>query len=167
MGDMNRPIHSYENWLKAEELKESEKIEPTVAPTTPTEDPDGPEPPSDLTPAEQAAGTEPEVDTDAEPTTSEVPSTEGSEIDQFTQIDQTRRDAITAFKEKQKEYMDIPAETRKNPVSEEDKQKVESIKSELITLNTAMKDAITAYDKFNNEMLGLSDEGDENDTTEP
>lgn len=166
MSDMNSPIHSYENWLKTEELKESEKIEPVIAPTT-LEEPEEVEPPTDLTPAEQVADTEPEVDTDAEPPTSEVPSTEGSEIDQFIQIDQTRRDAITAFKEKQKEYMDIPVETRKNPVSDEDKQKVEEIKTGLITLNTAMKDAISAYDKFNNEMLSLSDDDDENDTTEP
>jgi hypothetical protein len=146
-------IHLYEEWLK-----ESEKVDPVEAP----------EPTSDLTPEEQAAQTSTDA-SDEPPIEAPVTAsteTELPEADQFAQLDSERRAAITAFKEKQKEYMDIPIDTRKNPVTDEDKQKVEGIKAELITLNQSMKDAIAAYDKFNNQMLDISDEGTD-DTVEP
>ena len=50
----------------------------------------------------------------------------------------------------------MPEESRKNPTSDEDKQKVQTLKDELIALNKTMKDAESAFNKFNDEMLGLS-----------
>jgi hypothetical protein len=144
------PIHLYEEWLK-----ESEKVTPEAEPT-------GPEPTADLTPAQQEAGIELEdPNTDAEPTATDVNATQVPEADEFEQIDTARRAAITAFKDKQKEFLEIPLDTRKNPQSDEDRQKVQQLKDELVALNKPMKDAIAAYDKFNNQLLGLSDEDDE------
>jgi hypothetical protein len=148
------PIHLYEEWLK-----ESEKVDPTTPPEV-----EGPEPTADLTPAQQEAGIELEdPNTDAEPSTGDVNATDVPETAEFEQIDSTRRAAIKAFKDKQQEFLAIPIETRKNPQSEEDKQQVKSLMDELIALNKPMKDAIAAYDKFNNQLLGLSDDEEEND----
>ena len=91
----------------------------------------------------------------------DVNATQVPEADEFEQIDTARRAAITAFKDKQKEFLEIPLDTRKNPQSDEDRQKVQQLKDELVALNKPMKDAIAAYDKFNNQLLGLSDEDDE------
>ena len=163
-----KPIHDFQSWLA-----ESEKVDPqapatAAAPATPpppatTPVPDteeeGPEPVADTTPNQE----EVEPDAPEEPGAGEVTDA-GSEIEQFQQLDTVRKDAIRAFKAKQEEFMNIPVETRKNPQTDEDKQKVEGLKSELITLNTAMKDAIKAWEQFNNEMLGVTDE---DETDEP
>jgi hypothetical protein len=101
--------------------------------------------------------TEPEEPTDIDTTSEPV------DISNLQQVDQTRRDAIQAFKDKQKEFLDIPEETRKNPTSDEDKNKIKTIKDELISLNKAMNDAWTEWSKINNQMLGASDD----DSIEP
>jgi hypothetical protein len=142
----------YEEWLK-----ESEKVDPqatpAASPTTP------PAPSADVPPAgdiplevSPEGSTEPTSDSTSEP---------ASEQEEFEQIDTTRRDAIKAFKDKQKEYMEIPIEIRNSPTTDEDKTKVESLKAELQTLNTAMKDAVAAYDAFNDKMLGASSDANE------
>ena len=135
-------VKMYDEWIK-----ESEQVNPVPAP-----------PPAELAaPAETPPAANPPEVSDA----SQVDDTsqiEVSEVDRFDEIDKARKEAIKAFKEKQKEYMAIPIETRKNPVSEEDKQTVEALKSELSTLNQTMKDAVAEYDKFNDEMLGIESE---------
>jgi hypothetical protein len=138
-------VKMYDEWIK-----ESEQVDPT-----------NPAAPPPAAPIEQ-----PVTDTtgvsDAPPT--DVPPVEdasqspASEADRFDEIDKARKEAIKAFKEKQKEYMGIPIETRQNPVSEEDTQKVEELKAELTTLNQTMKDTVAEYDKFNDEMLGITSE---------
>lgn len=160
-----KPIHDFESWLAESEKVDPQQPAPPAAPATPppattptpdTED-EGPEPTADVPPNQD---TEVEDTMPEEPGAGEVTDA-GSEIEQFQQLDTARKDAIRVFKAKQEEFMNIPVETRKNPQTEEDKQKVEGLKSELISLNTAMKDAIKAWEKFNNDMLGVSDETDE------
>lgn len=130
-------IHKYQQWLE-----ESEKIEAGMEPpaTTPTET---------------------QTDASAELPTEE-PSTEiesaDSEIEKFRTLDTARKDAIKAFKVKQEEFLQIPDETRKNPVEETDKERIETLKTELISLNQTMKAAIEAWNSFNSKMLGISDE---------
>ena len=140
-------IHNYSQWIK-----ESEKVEPTNDDL------------ADLTPAQMEASPEPTETSPVEPTD---PGSEDQpeDIDQFQEVDQARRDAIQAFKDKQKEFLDMPAETRKNPTNDEDKAKVQSIKDELISLNTAMKNAWSEWSKLNSKMLGISD--DEETSVEP
>lgn len=136
-----RMIHKYQQWLE-----ESEKIEAgTEAPAaTPTETP-----------------TETPTDSSAELPTEE-PSTEietvASEIEQFRTLDTARKDAIKAFKAKQEEFLQIPDETRKNPIEETDKERIETLKAELVGLNQTMKAAIEAWNSFNSKVLGISDE---------
>ena len=135
-------VKMYDEWIK-----ESEQVNPALA-SPPAE----PAAPAETLPAANP----PEVsDTPPVDDTSQI---EVSEADRFDEIDKARKEAIKAFKEKQKEYMAIPIETRKNPISEEDKQKVEALKAELSTLNQTMKDAVAEYDKFNDEMLGIESE---------
>ena len=144
-------IYNYSQWIK-----ESEKVEPTPeAPMTAGEE-------ADLTPAQMEAPAEPMTTEPEEPTDIDTTS-EPVDISYLQQVDQTRRDAIQAFKDKQKEFLDIPEETRKNPTSDEDKNKIKTIKDELISLNKAMNDAWTEWSKINNQMLGASDD----DSIEP
>lgn len=144
-------IYRYNQWLE-----ESEKVDATApaidAPAAPAADPSATPPP----PAEMDE-TEPKSVEEIDDST---------EIGKFKKLDQARRDAVKAFKEKQKEFLEMPEESRKNPTSDEDKQKVQTLKDELIALNKTMKDAESAFNKFNDEMLGLSadvenPEGDE------
>ena len=51
--------------------------------------------------------------------------------------------------------MAIDVETRKSPETDEDKEKVKTLKDSLIILNKTMKDAEAAFNKFNDEALGL------------
>lgn len=131
-------IKMYDEWIK-----ESEQVDPVTPP---------PAAPAPETPPTDTTGV-----TDAPPTDDSI-QTDLPEADRFNEIDMARKDAIKVFKEKQKEYMAIPIETRQNPVSEEDKQKVEGLKTELTTTNQTMKDAVAEYDKFNDEMLGITAE---------
>lgn len=137
-------VKMYDEWIK-----ESEQVNPVPAPppAAPTDTP------PEANPLEVTDAPPAEVPPPDDSTQTDLP-----EADRFDEIDRKRKDAIKAFKEKQKEYMGIPIETRQNPVSEEDKQKVEGLKSELTTLNQAMKDAVAEYDKFNDEMLGITSE---------
>lgn len=139
-------IYRYNQWLE-----ESEKMDAQ---------PEAPE--ADLTPAEMAAPAEDEGSEESEPGEPTGDSVD-SEVAQFQAVDKARKDAIIAFKAKQKEFMAIPTETRKNPQTDEDKQKVQSLKDELISLNTTMKDAEKAFNRFNDEMLGLSPDLEEDD----
>lgn len=143
------PVKMYEEWLQ-----ESEKVDPQVP------DPAAIPPSTDQIPTDLPAEPPTEPTTDVE-TGLETPPEENnqSEQEEFEEIDAARKEAITAFKDKQKEYMEIPQEIRNNPVSDEDKTKVESLKAELQTLNTNMKDAVARYDEFNDKMLGGSSEG--------
>lgn len=145
-------IHKYQQWLE-----ESEKVDaaPEVAPaetTDPTADPTNP------------AAALPEAPSDETPASTEAPASTDSaenEIEEYKKLDTERRDAIKAFKAKQEEFLEIPEDVRKNPVEEEDKTKVEGLKTELIDLNKKMKDAIKAWDSFNSKALGLAGEDDE------
>lgn len=144
-------IYNYSQWIK-----ESEKVEPSAEamPTSGEE--------ADLTPAQMETPAETPEPAPAEPEA--IDSTaEPVDIAKFQEVDQTRRDSIQAFKDKQKEFMDLPEETRKNPTTEEDKAKVKAIKDELISLNAAMTTAWTEWSKLNSQMLGVSDD----DSQEP
>lgn len=153
------PIQSSPIQLYAEWLKESERIDPQ-APEQPVTTP-ATQPVANTQVDPSAAPMQP-VDPNIETGLEEQPAEEPtlSESEEFEEIDTARKEAITAFKEKQKEYMEIPLEIRNAPVSDEDKTKVESLKAELQTLNTAMKDAVARYDEFNDKMLGSSPDGD-------
>lgn len=140
-------IHKYQQWLE-----ESEKMDAETPATTET-------PAATETPAEDTATAAPAEETPATDDSTEIASAE-SEIEQYRTLDTARRDAIKAFKEKQEEFLQIPDEVRKNPTEEADKEKVETLKSELITLNKTMKDAIKAWDSFNAQALGISDDAD-------
>lgn len=140
-------IHKYQQWLE-----ESEKMDAETPATTET-------PAATETPAEDTATAAPAEETPATDDSTEIASAE-SEIEQYRTLDTARRDAIKAFKEKQEEFLQIPDDVRKNPTEEADKEKVETLKSELISLNTTMKDAIKAWDSFNAQALGISDDAD-------
>jgi hypothetical protein len=144
-------IYKYSQWIK-----ESEKVEPSqeAMPTGGEE--------ADLTPAQMETPAEPAETPIGEPAETEI-SDEPVDIVKFQEVDKARRDAIQAFKDKQKEFMDLPEETRKNPTTEEDKTKVKTIKDELIALNKTMTDSWTEWTKLNGQMLGLSDD----DSVEP
>lgn len=133
-------IYRYNQWLE-----ESEKVD-AAAPAIDA-------PAVDPMPADVPA--EPAMDADAEPKNVEEID-DSTEIGKFKKLDQARKDAVKAFKEKQKEFLEMPEESRKNPTSDEDKEKVQTLKDELIALNKTMKDAESAFNKFNDEMLGLS-----------
>lgn len=147
-------IRKYQEWLE-----ESEKIEAgaPVEAAPVEETPDASAETTTETPAEMPAETPAET---AEAPAEEITSAE-SEIEKYHELDNTRREAIKAFKKKQEEFLEIPDDIRKNPVEEADKTKVETLKSELIELNKAMKDAIKAWDSFNSQALGLEDEDSE------
>lgn len=146
-------IRKYQEWLE-----ESEKIEagaPVEAAPVETPEATATETPVEETPAEEAPVEETPAETPVDTMSAE------SEIEKYHELDNTRREAIKAFKKKQEEFLEIPEDVRKNPVEEEDKTKVETLKSELIELNTAMKDAIKAWDSFNAQALGIEDEDSE------
>lgn len=141
----------YDEWLK-----ESEKVSPqpaTPPPAAPLTDLDQQDIPLDV-PTDGSTDLPSDLPTD-------LPAEPASEQEEFDQIDSTRREAIKAFKDKQKEYMEIPIEIRNSPTTDEDKTKVESLKAELQTLNAAMKEAVAAYDAFNDKMLGSSSDTNE------
>jgi hypothetical protein len=148
-------IHKYQEWLK-----ESEKVE--AAPAGEITEPIEAEPTAEDTPTPDAATAEPSMDEPAAPAEAqpEIDSAE-SEIEKFRELDETRRDAIRAFKKKQEEFLEIPDDIRKNPTEEADKTKVDTLKAELIELNKTMKDAITAWNSFNALALGIDDDADD------
>lgn len=139
-------IYKYNQWLE-----ESEKVEPAAVPA---------ETEADLTPAQMENPAEPEAPAPAEPAEVEEMD-ETTDIGKFKKLDQARKDAVKAFKDKQKEFLDMPEETRKNPVSEEDKANVQTMKDELIALHKTMKDAESEFNKFNDELLGIAAEEEE------
>jgi len=144
-------IHKYQQWIE-----ESEKVEANEQVPT-----DTPEVPATMDAAALPATTEtPAATTPELPSEPEIVSAE-SEIEEYQTLDKARRDAIKAFKEKQGEFLEIPADIRKNPVEEADKTKVEELKTSLIELNKTMKAAITAWNKFNSMALGIEDEEDQ------
>lgn len=145
-------IYRYNQWLEESEMVDA--AGPTI------------DPPADLTPAEMEAPAEPAEPTDSEPTSVEE-FDDSTEIGKFKKLDQTRKDAVKAFKDKQKEFLAMPEDARKNPATDEDKEKVQTLKDALITLNTTMKDAESAFNRFNDEMLGLSDDSEEEEDIEP
>lgn len=142
-------IHKYQQWLEESEKVEAGADVPAETPETTT-----PETPAADMPTEE----NPAMDASADMAMT-IDSAE-SEIEQFRTLDTARREAIKAFKAKQEEFLQIPDETRKNPTEEEDKTKIETLKTELIELNKTMKDAIKAWDSFNAMALGISDDAD-------
>lgn len=146
------PIQMYDEWLK-----ESQKVDPQSPAVQPA-------PTQQATPGSEAPPTEDiplEMPSDLPADDQSTEDSPISELEEFEQIDTTRREAIKAFKVKQQEFMNIPIETRNNPVTDEDKTKVESLKAELQNLNSAMKEAVSAYDTFNDKMLGSTPEVEE------
>lgn len=148
-------IRKYQEWLE-----ESEKIEAgaPVEAAPAEETPETSTEPATETPAETPAETPEETSTE---TPDEVIDSAESEIEKYRDLDNARREAIKAFKKKQEEFLEIPDDIRKNPVEEEDRTKIETLKAELIDLNKAMKDAIKAWDSFNAQALGIEDEDSE------
>ena len=142
-------IHKYQQWLEESEKVEAGADVPAETPETTT-----PETPAADMPTEE----NPAMDASADMAMT-IDSAE-SEIEQFRTLDTARREAIKAFKAKQEEFLQIPDETRKNPTEEEDKTKIETLKTDLIELNKTMKDAIKAWDSFNAMALGISDDAD-------
>jgi len=128
-------IYKYSEWIK-----ESETVEAPVVDTA-------------------AQTTVPAVSSDSmesEPPAADLETfDETTEIGKFQKLDQDRKTAVKAFKDKQKEFLAIDVETRKSPVTDEDKEKVKTLKDSLIILNKTMKDAEAAFNKFNDEALGL------------
>jgi hypothetical protein len=144
-------IHKYQQWIE-----ESEKVEANEQVPTATS-----EVPATMDAAALPATTEtPAATTPELPSEPEIVSAE-SEIEEYQTLDKARRDAIKAFKEKQGEFLEIPADIRKNPVEEADKTKVEELKTALIELNKTMKAAITAWNKFNSMALGIEEDEDQ------
>ena len=129
-------IYKYSEWIK-----ESETVEaPPVVDTT----------------SQSAVPAVSSDSMESEPPAAELETfDETTEIGKFQKLDQDRKTAVKAFKDKQKEFLAIAVETRKSPVTDEDKEKVKTLKDALIILNKTMKDAEAAFNKFNDEALGL------------
>lgn len=144
-------IHKYQQWIEESEKVEANEQVPTDTPEVPATADAAALPVT----TEMPAATTPEI-----PSEPEIVSAE-SEIEEYQTLDKARREAIKAFKEKQGEFLEIPADIRKNPVEEADKTKVEELKTSLIELNKTMKAAITAWNKFNSMALGIEDDEDE------
>ena len=109
-------IYKYSEWIK-----ESETVEapPVVDPTS-----------QSAVPAVSSDSME------SEPPAAELETfDETTEIGKFQKLDQDRKTAVKAFKDKQKEFLAIDVETRKSPVTDEDKEKVKTLKDALIILN--------------------------------
>ena len=129
-------IYKYSEWIKESETVEAPPVmDPAAQPAVPAV-------PSDSMESEPPAA---DLETFDETT----------EIGKFQKLDQDRKTAVKAFKDKQKEFLAIAVETRKSPVTDEDKEKVKTLKDSLIILNKTMKDAEAAFNKFNDEALGL------------
>lgn len=125
-------IYRYNQWLE-----ESEKMDPAEM-----------EPEKDLTPAQMEAPVEePEPAMPEEPTQVEDVD-DSTDIGKFKKLGKARKEAAEAFKAKQEEFLNLPKEERSNS----------PLKDELITLHKALKDAETEFNKFNEEMLGSSDD---------
>lgn len=139
-------IRSYDQWVQESELVGANPAPTDV--TAPTSAP-APAPMPEPTPAPP---------TDVESTPSTETTEAESEIDEFKTLDKARREAIKAFKKKQKEFLEIPEGIRKSPTDEADKEKVETLKTELIELNKAMKEAQKSWDEFNSKTLGIEDD---------
>lgn len=144
-------IRKYQEWLE-----ESEKIEAGA----PIEAAPVEETPEDSTEQSTETPSETPEETSIDNSDEVIDSSE-SEIEKYRDLDNARREAIKAFKKKQEEFLEIPEDIRKNPVEEEDRTKIETLKAELIDLNKAMKDAIKAWDSFNAQALGIEDEDSE------
>ena len=129
-------IYKYSEWIK-----ESETVEaPPVVDTT----------------SQSAVPAVSSDSMESEPPAAELETfDETTEIGKFQKLDQDRKTAVKAFKDKQKEFLAIAVETRKSPVTDEDKEKVKTLKDSLVILNKTMKDAEAAFNKFNDEALGL------------
>jgi hypothetical protein len=146
-------IRKYNEWLK-----ESEKMEPAPIAGAAQVNPTGNEVPLE----EPASETEPiESPEQSAEISNDQPSEFSSNIEEWRSLDSTRRESIKSFKEKQEEFLEIPDDIRNNPVEESDKEKVETLKSELTELHTSMKSSWEAWDSFNEKMLGVSPEVDE------
>lgn len=141
-------IRKYQEWLD-----ESEQMDPAataVPPAAPTTTPDaGAVPPA----ADPSALPPPAGDIAEQP--ADDANTDMS-IDRYRELDQTRRDAIKAFKEKLEEFYQIPEEIRNNPTEESDKAKIEELKPQLTELKKTMDDAIKAWSDFNSKALGVA-----------
>ena len=126
-------IYKYSEWIKESETVEAPPVmDPAAQPAMPSDS------------------------MDSEPKSTEIETfDETTEIGKFQKLDQDRKTAVKAFKDKQKEFLAIDAETRKSPVTDEDKEKDKTLKDSLIVLNKTMKDAEAAFNKFNDEALGL------------
>ena len=126
-------IYKYSEWIKESETVEAPPVmDPAAQPTVPSNS------------------------MESEPPAAELETfDETTEIGKFQKLDQDRKTAVKAFKDKQKEFLAIAVETRKSPVTDEDKEKVKTLKDALIILNKTMKDAEAAFNKFNDEALGL------------
>jgi len=152
-------IHKYEQWLKESELASAN---PAPAATTPAPAGDGTTDMSNpATAAPAPADQAPADGATADTTGSPEASSALSEIDQFRELDNARKDAIKAFKKKQEEFLEIPDDIRKNPTEEADVTKVNNLKTELKDLNKAMKDAQSKWDDFNEQTLGIGDDNDD------
>ena len=125
-------IYKYSEWIKESETVEAPVMDPAAQPTVPSDSMESEPPAADLETFDET-----------------------TEIGKFQKLDQDRKTAVKAFKDKQKEFLAIDAETRKSPVTDEDKEKVKTLKDSLIILNKTMKDAEAAFNKFNDEALGL------------
>jgi len=129
-------IYKYSEWIKESETVEAPPVVGTAAQTT--------------VPAVSSDSME------SEPPAADLETfDETTEIGKFQKLDQDRKTAVKAFKDKQKEFLAIDVETRKSPVTDEDKEKVKTLKDSLVILNKTMKDAEAAFNKFNDEALGL------------
>ena len=126
-------IYKYSEWIKESETVEAPPVmDPAAQPTVPSDSMESEPPAADLETFDET-----------------------TEIGKFQKLDQDRKTAVKAFKDKQKEFLAIDVETRKSPVTDEDKEKVKTLKDALIILNKTMKDAEAAFNKFNDEALGL------------
>ena len=126
-------IYKYSEWIKESETVEAPPVmDPAAQPTVPSDSMESEPPAADLETFDET-----------------------TEIGKFQKLDQDRKTAVKAFKDKQKEFLAIDVETRKSPVTDEDKEKVKTLKDSLIILNKTMKDAEAAFNKFNDEALGL------------
>ena len=133
-------IYKYSEWIKESETVEAPPVMKTADQTT----------------VQTAVPSVPSDSMESEPPAAELETfDETTEIGKFQKLDQDRKTAVKAFKDKQKEFLAIDVETRKSPVTDEDKEKVKTLKDALIILNKTMKDAEAAFNKFNDEALGL------------
>ena len=119
-------IYKYSEWIKESETVEAPPVmDPAAQPTVPSDSMESEPPAADLETFDET-----------------------TEIGKFQKLDQDRKTAVKAFKDKQKEFLAIAVETRKSPVTDEDKEKVKTLKDSLVILNKTMKDAEAAFNKL-------------------